>query len=395
MRALRDMSFSALVSGFVAVLVGFSSSAVIVFSAARALGASPAETASWMLGLGFAIGLTSIALSIRYRMPILTAWSTPGAALLVTSVKGITMPQAIGAFMVCAALIVLVGATGWFEKAMSRIPQTLGAAMLAGVLLRFGLDGFAALETRFVLVGAMLATYLVARRFWPRYAIPSVLAVGVLVVAAQGQLHAGAIPLALTRPVFVMPEFSLAAIASVALPLFVVTMASQNVPGVAVIRASGYEPPVSPIMTWTGLAALVMAPIGAFTVNLAAITAAITMGPDAHEDHARRYMAAVSAGGFYILLGLFGATVSALFALFPKEMVLALAGLALLNTIGAGLASAVADEKRREPALVTFLITASGLHLFGIGAAFWGIVLGILASIILHAPLRSPSTPAA
>jgi benzoate membrane transport protein len=393
MRALRDLSFSAVVSGFVAVLVGFSSSAVIVFQAARALGATPAETASWMLGLGIAVGLTSIVLSIRYRMPILTAWSTPGAALLVTGVKGVTMPQAIGAFMVCAALIVLVGATGWFERAMSRIPETLGAAMLAGVLLRFGVDGFASLETRFALVGVMLLTYLLARRFWPRYAIPSVLAAGIIMVAAQGQLHVGAVPFALARPVFIRPEFTLASIASVALPLFVVTMASQNVPGVAVIRASGYEPPVSPIMTWTGIAAFVLAPIGAYTVNLAAITAAITMGKDAHEDHSRRYMAAVSAGVFYLLLGLFGATVSALFALFPKEMVLALAGLALLNTIGAGLASAVSDATRREPALITFLVTASGLHLFGIGAAFWGIVLGLIASVVLHAPLRAP-TPA-
>lgn len=392
MRALRDLSFSAVVSGFVAVLVGFSSSAVIVFSAARAVDATPAETASWMLGLGVAIGVTSIVLSIRYRMPILTAWSTPGAALLVTSVKGVTMPQAIGAFMVCAALIVLVGATGWFERAMSRIPETLGAAMLAGVLLQFGLKGFAGLETQFALVGAMFATYLIARRFLPRYAIPAVLLVGIVVSAATGQLHLTALPIALARPVWIMPQFSLAAIASVALPLFVVTMASQNVPGVAVIRASGYDPPISPIITWTGFSALVLAPIGAFTVNLAAITAAITMGEDAHEDRTKRYMAAVSAGFFYILLGLFGATVSALFALFPTQMVLALAGLALLNTIGAGLASAVSDATRREPAVVTFLVTASGLHLFGIGAAFWGIVAGVLASIVLHAPMRPPST---
>jgi benzoate membrane transport protein len=394
MRALRDLSFSAVVSGFVAVLVGFSGSAVIVFQAATALGATPAEKSSWMLGLGIAVGVTSIALSLRYRMPILTAWSTPGAALLVTGVKGVTMAQATGAFMVCAALIVLVGVTGWFEKAMSRVPETLGAAMLAGVLLRFGLEGFAALETQLALVGVMVLTYLIARRFWPRYAIPSVLGAGILMVAAQGQLHIGALPLELTRPVFTRPEFTLSSIASVALPLFVVTMASQNVPGVAVIRAAGYDPPVSPLITWTGFSALVLAPIGAFAVNLAAITAAITMGEDAHEDHTKRYMAAVSAGVFYLLLGLFGATVSAMFALFPKEMVLALAGLALLNTIGAGLASAVADERRREPAIVTFLVTASGLHLFGIGAAFWGLVLGLLASVILHAPLRAPVQPA-
>jgi len=392
LRALQDLSFSAVVAGFVAVLVGFSGSAVIVFQAARALGATPAETASWMLGLGIAVGLTSIVLSIRYRMPILTAWSTPGAALLVTSVKGISMPEAVGAFIVCAALIALVGATGWFERAMSRIPENLGAAMLAGVLLQFGLKGFAGMESQFVLVGAMFATYLIARRLLPRYAIPAVLLVGTVGAVIGGQFHLSSLSLELTRPVFVMPEFTLAAIASVALPLFVVTMASQNVPGVAVIRAAGYDPPISPIITWTGLSAMVLAPIGAFTVNLAAITAAITMGEDAHEDSTKRYVAAVSAGVFYLLLGLFGATVSALFAAFPQEMVFALAGLALLNTIGAGLASAVSDPVRREPAVVTFLITASGLHLFGIGAAFWGIVAGVLASVILHAPLRPASS---
>jgi benzoate membrane transport protein len=395
MRALRDLSFSAVVSGFVAVLVAFSGSAVIVFQAARALGATQAEIGSWMLALGIAMGVTSITLSLRYRVPVLTAWSTPGAAMLVTSVAGVTMPQAIGAFMVCSALIVLVGATGWFERAMKRIPETLGSAMLAGVLLRFGLDGFASLETQFVLVAAMLLTYLVARRFLPRYAIPLVLGVGVAVVAAQGQLHTAGLHLSLARLVFVMPQFSLTAIASVALPLFIVTMASQNVPGVAVIRAAGYDPPISPLITWSGFSSLVLAPFGAYAVNLAAIVAAITMGKDAHEDPSKRYMAAVSGGVFFIGFGLLGATVASIFAMFPKEMVLALAGLALLNTIGAGLASAVADERRREPALVTFLVTASGLHLLGIGAAFWGITAGLIASVVLHAPLGGPSPPAA
>ena len=389
MRFLQDLSLSAVVAGLVAVLVAFSSSAVIVFQAARALGATDAEIGSWMLALGVAIGVTSIGLSLRYRVPVLTAWSTPGAAMLVTSVSGVTMPQAIGAFMVCAALIVLVGATGWFERAMARIPVNLGAAMLAGVLLRFGLDAFASLETQFVLVGTMLLTYLVARRFWPRYAIPLVLAVGVAVVALQGQLNTSGLHVALARPVFVMPELSLPALASVALPLFIVTMASQNVPGVAVIRAAGYDPPISPLITWSGFSALVLAPFGAFAMNLAAIVAAIGMGKDAHDDPAKRYVSGVSFGAFFIAFGLLGATVASVFSVFPKEMVFALAGLALLNTIGSGLASAVHDENRREPALVTFLVTASGLHLLGIGAAFWGIVAGLLASLILHAPLRN------
>lgn len=383
MRVLKDLSFSAVVAGFVSVLVGFSASAVIVFQAATALHASPAETASWLLSLGVAVGVTSIVLSLRYRVPVLTAWSTPGAALLVTSVAGVTMPQAIGAFMVSSALIVLVGATGWFERAMQRIPHTLGAAMLAGVLLHFGVQGFSAIQTQMLLVGAMFATYLIARRMVPRYAVPAVLLVGVAIAAAQGQLHVGQLDFTLAKPVFVMPEFTLASIIGVALPLFVVTMASQNVPGVAVIHASGYEPPISPLITWTGVSSLVLAPFGAYAVNLAAITAAITMGADAHEDRDKRYVAAVSAGVFYILMGLLGAAVGELFAAFPKEMVFALAGLALLNTIGGGLASAVHDAAHREAATVTFLVTASGLSLFGIGAAFWGIVAGLIATFVL------------
>jgi benzoate membrane transport protein len=381
--AFKDLSFSAVVAGLVSVLVGFSASAVIVFQAAQALGASPAETASWMLALGVAVGATSILLSLRFRVPVLTAWSTPGAALLVTGVSGVTMPQAVGAFMVASALIVLVGATGWFESAMRRIPHTLGAAMLAGVLFRFGVEGFAAMQTQLLLVLLMFGVYLVMRRFIPRYAVPAVLFTGIAVVAAQGHLRLGDLHFALARPVFVMPELSVAAVAGVALPLFVVTMASQNVPGVAVIRASGYNPPISPLITWTGFSSLVLAPFGAFAVNLAAITAAITMGRDAHEDPDKRYMAAVAAGVFYLIVGLLGATVAGLFAMVPAEMILALAGLALLGTIGSGLATALRDERHREPALVTFLVTASGLTLFGIGAAFWGIIAGVIATAVL------------
>lgn len=384
---LKDVSLSAVVAGLVAVLVAFSGSAVIVFQAAQALGATAAETGSWMLALGIAIGVTSITLSLRYRVPVLTAWSTPGAAMLVTSVSGISMPEAVGAFMVCAALIVLVGVTGWFEKAMIRIPQALGSAMLAGVLLRFGLDAFASLESQFVLVAAMLLTYLVARRFWSRYAIPLVLGVGLAVVAVQGQLNMGGLHIALARPVFVMPQLSVGALLSVALPLFVVTMASQNVPGVAVIRAAGYDPPISPLITWTGFSSLVLAPFGAYAMNLAAIVAAIGMGADAHEDPAKRYISGVSFGVFYLLFGLFGATIASVFSMFPREMMLALAGLALISTIGSGLAAALENAARREPALITFLVTASGVHLLGIGAAFWGIVAGLLASVVLHAPL--------
>ena len=386
MRLLRDhLSPSAVVAGFVTVLVGYTSSAVIVFQAARASGGGPAEIASWMWALGLGMGVTCIGLSLRYRVPVVTAWSTPGAALLATSAVGLPMPAMIGAFLVSAVLMVIAGATGWFERGMSRIPVPLASGMLAGVLLRFGLDAFVAMKTQLALGLAMFGIYLVGRRLWPRYAVVGVLALGVAIAQARGLLHLDAVRLELARPIFTAPTFSVSALFGVAIPLFVVTMASQNVPGVAVLRASGYgATPISPLITWTGLATVVAAPFGGYALNLAAITAAICMGHEAHEDPARRYVAAIAAGGFYVLLGLFAATVGALLAAFPRELVWSVAGLALFNTIGGGLAAAVADPDHREPALVTFLVTASGLTLFGVGAAFWGLVAGLVATLVLR-----------
>lgn len=381
---LKDLSASAVVAGFVAVLVGFTSSVVIVFQAAAALGATPAQTTSWIWALGIGMAATSIALSLRYRQPVLTAWSTPGAALLVTAGAGVDMAQAVGAFMVCAALIVVAGATGWFERIMNRIPQALAAALLAGVLARFSIDAFVQLDGDFALVFPMLLAYLAGRRWWPRYAVPGVLGLGIAVAAAQGRLALGGIDWAWAAPVFTAPAFSVAALVGVALPLFVVTMASQNLPGVAAQRAAGYDTPVSPVITATGLATLVLAPFGGYALNLAAITASICMGREAHEDPRRRYVAAVMAGVFYLLLGLLGGAVVGLIAAFPKALVLAVAGFALLGTIGGALAVAMKDERSREAALITFLVTASGLVLWGVGAAFWGVVAGGGALAVQH-----------
>lgn len=385
MTFLKDFSLSALIAGFVTVLVGFTSSAVIVFQAAHAFGAGPAEVASWMWALGLGMGATCILLSLRFKVPVVTAWSTPGAAMLITAGAGVPMAQAIGAFVVSALLMALFGFTGWFERSIKRIPMSLASGMLAGVLLRFGLDVFAAMKTQFVLAFAMFCTYLLARRLLPRYAVISALAVGSAIAAAQGLLQLDGITLELARPLWTTPQFSVSAIIGIALPLFIVTMASQNMPGVAVIRASGYTVPISPLIGWTGGATLLLAPFGAYALNLAAITAAICMGREAHEDPARRYVAAVAAGAFYLLIGLFGATVAALFAALPKELVQVIAGLALFGTIGNGLAAALAKEGEREPALVTFLVTASGITLFGIGSAFWGLLAGVLALLLMLA----------
>lgn len=385
MRLLKDFSTSALIAGFVAVLVGFTSSAVIVFQAAQALQATPTEIASWMCALGLGMGLTSIALSLRFRVPVLTAWSTPGAAMLITSAAGVSMPEAIGAFLVSAALITISGFSGWFERMIGRVPISIASGMLAGVLLRFGLDAFIAMKSQFVLVFPMFCAYLICRRLLPRYAIVVTLLLGVGIAATQGLLHVDGLRLELARPVFTTPEFSWRALIGIALPLYVVTMASQNIPGVAVIRASGYQVPISPLIGWTGAVNLLLAPFGGFALNLAAITAAICMGREAHENPERRYVAAIAAGVFYVLIGLFGATVGALFLAFPKELVLAIAGFALLGTIGSGLAAALGQEAEREPALLTFLVTASGIALAGLGSAFWGLLAGLAALVVLRA----------
>ncbi|WP_225782299.1 benzoate/H(+) symporter BenE family transporter [Xenophilus sp. Marseille-Q4582] len=379
MRFFRDLSLSAFTAGFVAVLVGFTSSVVIVFQAAQAFGATPEVIASWMWALGIGMGLTSALPSLWLKKPVMVAWSTPGAAVLATAGLGFSMNEAVGAFIVCALLITLAGVTGGFERVMNRIPMAIASALLAGVLARFGLAAFQAAQTALPLVLLMLGTYLAGRRAMPRYAVPLTLLAAIVFCALRGELAWSAVHFSLAMPVFTMPAFSWQAVVSLALPLFVVTMASQNLPGVAAIRAAGYDMPISKLITMTGVATLLLAPFGGYALNLSAITAAICMGREAHEDPARRYTAAVSCGAIYVLIGLFGAAVTGLLTAFPKELVAAIAGLALLGTIGGGLAAAVREESHREAALITFLVTLSGVTIAGIGSAFWGVVAGALA----------------
>ncbi|MEA9786231.1 benzoate/H(+) symporter BenE family transporter [Xanthomonas campestris pv. raphani] len=380
----RDLSLPAIAAGFVTVLVGFASSAVIVFEAARHLGADQAEIASWMWALGIGMGVTCIGLSLRYRVPMVTAWSTPGAAMLIGTAAGVPLREAIGAFVVAAVLGAVAGFTGLFERAIRRIPLSLASGMLAGVLLRFGLDLFVAMQSQAAMALSMLATYLIGRRWFARYAVIATLLVGIAIAAGGGLMHWNTVRLELARPVLMVPGLSWAALFGLAIPLFVVTMASQNVPGVAVMRASGYTVPISPTIGWIGVVNTVLAPFGGYALNLAAITAAICMGREAHEDPTRRYSAAVAAGVFYIVIGLFGATVAAVFAAFPRELVMAIAGIALLGTIGNSLAAALREEPEREAALITFLVTASGLTLGGIGASFWGLLAGAITLIALR-----------
>jgi benzoate membrane transport protein len=372
----------ALAAGLAAVLIGYSSSAVIIFQAARAAGASAEEIGSWMMALGIGMGLTTIGLSWRYKMPIITAWSTPGAALLATSLEGISMSAAIGAFIFSAILITLSGISGWFERIIDRIPLPLAAAMLSGILFQFGVDAFLSLQSRFGLVLAMFVVYLIAKKLIPRYTILLVLIVGLLWCQFQDLLDFSSFTLAVNAPQWVTPSFSLSALIGVGIPLYVVTMVSQNIPGIAVLRTAGYRAPISPIISWTGITTLMLAPFGGFAINLAAITAAICTGPEAHADSSKRYLAGLSTGVFYLLLGIFGSAIAALFTAFPTEFVLALAGLALLSTIANSLYTAVSDDATREAAVITFVVTASGISLFGIGAAFWGLVAGGVANFV-------------
>ncbi|RLJ37474.1 benzoate/H(+) symporter BenE family transporter [Acidovorax sp. 106] len=384
MQFFKDISLSAFVAGFVAVLVGFTSSVAIVFQAAQGFGATPAQITSWIWALGLGMGLCSLLPSLVLRKPVMVAWSTPGAAVLATAgvAGGFSMGEAVGAFMVCSVLVVLVGVTGLLERVADRIPSEIASALLAGVLTRFGIQTFAALQTALPLVLLMVGSYLVARRLLPRYAVVITLAAAIAWVAASGQVAWSMGPMQLAMPVFVAPQWSVAAAVSLAIPLFVVTMASQNLPGIAVIKASGYELPVSKLITLTGVVSLLLAPFGAFALNFSAITAAICMGPEAHEDRKRRYTAAASCGALYLVIGLFGAVVTGVLTSFPKELVVAIAGIALLSTIGNGLASSLKNETHREAALITFLVTLSGVTLMGIGSAFWGVVAGSFALFV-------------
>ena len=385
--SLRHLTLPVLIAGFVAVLVGYTSSAAIIFQAAGAAGATPQQIGGWLTMLGLAMGITSLALSLWYRTPILTAWSTPGAALLVTSLPGTPMNEAIGVFVFASALIFLCGVTGLFARLMDHIPLAISSAMLAGILLRFGIDAFGALQVNFALSGTMCLVYLLARRFIPRYAIVLTLLAGLIVAAMQGNIHTSG-EQSWVMPEFIAPHFALSSLLGIGIPFFVVTMASQNAPGIATLKAAGYRVPVSPLIAGTGLTALLLAPFGGFTVCIAAITAAICMGPEIHADPQRRYMAAVAAGGFYIVAGIFGGAISGVFNALPLALIHTIAGLALLGTIANSLQRALNDEKQREAAVITFLITASGVTLLGVGSAFWGLCGGVIAHLIFSLPKR-------
>lgn len=384
LRPLADTSTSAVVAGFIAMLTGYTSSLVLMFQAGQAAGLSNGQISSWIWSLSIGMAICCIGLSLRYRAPVMIAWSTPGAALLITSLPGVPYGEAIGAYIVASGLIVLIGLTGTFDRIMRRIPGSLAAALLAGVLFKIGLEICVAAEQQPLLVGAMLLAYLLGKRLQPRYAVLAALIVGSVLAGLFGLLNFEQFELQLAVPEWSTPSFSLAAAISIGIPLFIVAMASQNLPGMAVLRANGYDVPASPLLTTTGLTSILLAPFGSHGIHMAAISAAICAGPEAHEDPHKRYTAAIWCGVFYGIAGIFGATLAALFTALPKALILSIAALALFASIIGGLTQAMSEPKEREAALITFLVTASGMTLFSVGSAFWGIVAGLLTLAILN-----------
>ncbi|RIA35673.1 benzoate membrane transport protein [Ectopseudomonas oleovorans] len=384
LRPLADSSTSSVVAGFIAMLTGYTSSLVLMFQAGQAAGLSSGQISSWIWALSIGMAIGSIALSLRYRAPVMIAWSTPGAALLITSLPEVSYGEAIGAYILASALILLIGLTGTFDRLMRRIPASLAAALLAGVLFKIGLEICNAAEQQPWLVLAMLLAYLVGKRLWPRYSVLAALIAGSLMAGILGLLDFTGFSLELATPQWTTPSFSLSSAISIGIPLFIVAMASQNLPGMAVLRANGYDVPASPLIASTGLISILMAPFGSHGIHMAAISAAICAGPEAHEDPRKRYTAAVWCGVFYGIAGIFGATLAALFAALPAALILSIAALALFASIIGGLTQAMSEPNEREAALVTFLVTASGMTLLGVGSAFWGIVGGLLTLAVLN-----------
>ncbi|MBP5077796.1 benzoate/H(+) symporter BenE family transporter [Pseudomonas chlororaphis] len=376
------------VAALISVIVNYGGTFILVFQGAKAAGLSPEQTTSWIWSISIGVGLTGAWLSYRYREPIITAWSTPGAAFLIAVLPSTPYPEMIGAFMLSAVGFVVLGISGYFERVVKLIPPGIAAGLLAGILLRFGIGAFDGAGVDPLLVGALLLSYVLLRRFTARYAIVGVLLIGIVLLLGLGQVSFAGLELKPALPVLTLPVFSLNALLSVALPLFLITLTGQYMPGMLVLRNDGFKTSANPILTATGLGSLLMAPFGSHAFNVAAITAAICTGKEAHEEPAKRYLAGLACGVFYLLVGIFGSTLAALFVVLPATFITTLAGLALLGAIGGSLATALVEPNGRETALITFLATAANITLFGLGGAFWGLLAGLLAHGVMHGRLR-------
>jgi benzoate membrane transport protein len=375
------------VAGLISVIVNYGGTFILVFQAAKVAGLSAELTASWVWSISIGVGVTGIILSWMSREPIITAWSTPAAAFLVTALASVPYAQAVGAYLICGAAFVVLGLSGWFDRVIRLIPPGVAAGLLAGILLQFGIKAFGGMSLEPLLAGLLIVAYVVLKRFCARYAVVGILLLGLVFLLVQERIDLSGLSLTLAAPVFTMPAFSVNALLSVALPLFLITLTGQYMPGMLVLRNDGFQTSANPIVAMTGLGSLLMAPFGSHAFNIAAITAAICTGPQAHEDPSKRWIAGIAAGLFYTLVGVFGVTLAAVFMAFPATFITTLAGLALLGTIGASLASAMADPKTREASLITFLAAAANITLLGIGGAFWGLVIGLVAYAVLNGRL--------
>ncbi|MEK3912964.1 benzoate/H(+) symporter BenE family transporter [Paenibacillus sp. FSL H7-0331] len=384
---VRDL-ISPTLAALISVIVNYGGTFILVFQAAKVAGLSPEMTASWIWSISIGVGVTGIWLSYRYREPIITAWSTPGVAFLVSALAVTPYAEAIGAYMISALGFIILGLSGMFERLVGLIPPGIASGLLAGILLQFGISAFGGAKVDPLLVVVLFVAYVVLRRYTSRYAVVGILVLGLIFLISTEKADFSNIKLAIASPVFVVPEFSVHALLGVALPLFVITLTGQYMPGMLVLRNDGFKTSANPILVVTGVGSLLTAPFGSHAFNAAAITAAICTGKDAHENSTKRYIAGIACGIFYIFVGIFGVTLAALFLTLPATFIATLAGLALLGTIGGSLTNALANPKGRETALITFLATAANVTLLGVGGAFWGLVAGLAAHIVIHGQFR-------
>ncbi|WP_409276675.1 benzoate/H(+) symporter BenE family transporter [Pseudomonas defluvii] len=372
------------IAALISVIVNYGGTFVLVFQAAQLAQLSPAQTASWVWSVSIGVGVTGAWLSYRYREPIITAWSTPGVAFLATVMPFTPYGEVIGAYMLSAIGFIVLGLSGAFERLVRWIPSGIAAGLLAGILLQFGVNAFGGASADPLLVIVLVLAYAVLRRFTSRFAVVGILLIGLALLLAQNRIDVQQLQLSLAAPVFEVPQFSLGSLLGVALPLFVITLTGQYMPGMLVLRNDGFKTSANPILTVTGLGSLLMAPFGAHAFNVAAITAAICTGKDAHENPSKRYIAGLVCGALYVMVGIFGVTLATLFMVLPRTFVTTLAGLALLGAIGGSLANAMVDARTRETALITFLATAANVTLLGVGGAFWGLVAGLVVHLLIH-----------
>ena len=384
---LKDCSLSALIAGMLATLISYAGPLVLVFHAAEQAQLSPATVSSWVWAISIGSALVGAVLSLYYRVPVVVAWSIPGSALLVTALPALGLAHAIGAYIIATLVLLIVGLSGAFDRLISKLPGSIAAGLQAGILFSFGTAVFAELPHQPLLIIAMFTSYLLARRFWPRYAVAAVLLVGTLITVLSGEFHSQALVFAWATPQWITPAFSWQATFSLALPLALVALTGQFMPGMAVLRNAGYATPASPIISASAIGGLLLAPFGCHGLNLAAVTASLCTGQEAHENPKRRYIAALSGCALYLALGAAGATLMSLFAAFPKALIAALAGLALYGAISQALTRSLDTPADRDAGLFTFLVTASGVSWGGLSAAFWGLLFGLLAHALLtHSP---------